>query len=127
MTLGQHLIELRKRLFLSGASILLGTVGGWFLAQSVWDLLRAPIDIIAKAHHASINYTGITSAFDVRFQVAIMAGVVVSSPIWLFQIFAFLVPGLTGRERKYTFGFFFSAIPLFLALPGSWCSRTSSN
>ena len=115
MTLGQHLIELRKRLFLSGASILLGTVGGWFLAQSVWDLLRAPIDIIAKAHHASINYTGITSAFDVRFQVAIMAGVVVSSPIWLFQIFAFLVPGLTGRERKYTFGFFFSAIPLFLA------------
>ena len=115
MSLGQHLIELRKRLFLSGASILLGTVGGWFLAQSVWDLLRAPIDIIAKAHHASINYTGITSAFDVRFQVAIMAGVVVSSPIWLFQIFAFLVPGLTGRERKYTFGFFFSAIPLFLA------------
>ena len=38
-----------------------------------------------------------------------------SSPIWLYQIFAFLVPGLTGREKRYTFGFFFSAVPLFLA------------
>ena len=41
-------------------------------------------------------------------------GIVISSPIWLYQIFSFLVPGLTRREKKYTFGFFFSAIPLFL-------------
>jgi sec-independent protein translocase protein TatC len=116
MSLGQHLIELRKRLFIGGASILLGTAGGWFLSALVWDQLRAPIMIIAHAHHtSSINYTSITAAFDVRFQVAIMLGVVVSSPVWLFQIFAFLVPGLSGRERKYVFGFFFSAVPLFLA------------
>ncbi|MEO6534016.1 MAG: twin-arginine translocase subunit TatC [Pseudolysinimonas sp.] len=116
MSLGQHLVELRKRLFLGGLSVLLGTVGGWFLAALVWDQLRAPIMIIAHAHHtSSINYTSVTGAFDVRFQVAIMIGVVISSPVWLFQIFAFLVPGLSGRERKYIFGFFFSAIPLFLA------------
>jgi sec-independent protein translocase protein TatC len=116
MSLGQHLVELRKRLFLAGGAVLLGTIGGWFLAELVWDQLRAPILVLAHAHHtASINYPSITSAFDVRFQVAIMIGVVVSSPIWLYQIFAFLVPGLTGRERKYTFGFLFSAIPLFLA------------
>ena len=116
MSLGQHLIELRKRLFLAGAAVLLGTVGGWFLADLVWNQLREPIMIIAKAHHtSSINYTSITGAFDVRFQVAIMLGVVISSPIWLYQIFAFLVPGLTKRERRFTFGFFFSAIPLFLA------------
>ena len=116
MSLGQHLVELRKRLFLAGGGILLGTVGGWFLYDLVWDRLQAPIMVIANAHHTtSINYTSITGAFDVRFQVAIMLGVVVSSPVWLYQIFAFLVPGLTGRERKYVFGFFFSAIPLFLA------------
>lgn len=116
MSLGQHLVELRKRLFLGGGAILLGTVGGWFLYDLVWDRLQAPILVIARAHHTtSINYTSITGAFDVRFQVAIMLGVIISSPIWLYQIFAFLVPGLTGRERKYLFGFFFSAIPLFLA------------
>lgn len=116
MSLGQHLVELRKRLFRAGSAILLGTIGGWFLADLVWSQLREPILIIAKAHHtSSINYTSITGAFDVRFQVAIMLGVVISSPIWLYQIFAFLVPGLTTRERKFTFGFLFSAIPLFLA------------
>jgi sec-independent protein translocase protein TatC len=116
MSLGEHLVELRKRLFRAGGGILLGTIGGWFLADLAWNQLREPILIIAKAHHtSSINYTSITSAFDVRFQVAIMLGVVISSPIWLYQIFAFLVPGLTTRERKFTFGFLFSAIPLFLA------------
>ncbi len=116
MSLGQHLVELRKRLVVAGLGVLVGTIGGWFLAAFVWDRLRAPILLIASAHHqASINYPSITSAWDVRFQVAIMLGIVVSSPIWLYQLFAFLVPGLTGRERKFIFGFFFTAVPLFFA------------
>ncbi len=116
MSIGQHLVELRRRLMIAGIGILLGTIGGWFLSELVWDGLRAPILVIASAHHqASINYSGITSAWDVRFQVAIMVGILISSPVWLYQIFAFLVPGLTGRERKYIFGFFFTAVPLFLA------------
>jgi sec-independent protein translocase protein TatC len=48
-------------------------------------------------------------------QVAITIGIVASSPVWLYQIFAFLVPGLTKKEKRYTFGFFFTAVPLFLA------------
>jgi sec-independent protein translocase protein TatC len=116
MSLGQHLVELRKRLMIGGLGVVAGTIGGWFLAELVWDRLRAPILVIASAHHqASINYPSITSAFDVRFQVSIMIGIVISSPLWLYQIFAFLVPGLSGRERRYIFGFFFSAVPLFLA------------
>jgi sec-independent protein translocase protein TatC len=116
MSLGQHLIELRKRLLIAGLGILAGAIGGWFLAALVWDRLRDPILKLASAHHnASINYPSITSAFDVRIQVALLVGIVVSSPIWLYQIFAFLVPGLTKSERKYIFGFFFTAVPLFLA------------
>ncbi len=118
MSLGQHLVELRKRLVISGIAVVAGTIGGWFLAELVWNQLREPISVIARAHHqqfASLNYTGITTAFDVRFQVAIMIGIVISSPIWLYQILAFLVPGLNRSERKYIFGFFFSAVPLFLA------------
>jgi len=115
MTLGQHLIELRKRLFRSALAIIVAMIAGWFLADFVWDALRDPILTIAKAHHATINYSNITSAFDLKIQIALTIGLVISSPFWLYQIFAFLVPGLTGREKRYTFGFFFTAVPLFLA------------
>lgn len=100
---------------ISGLAIVAGGIGGWFLAEFVWDRLREPIQIIASAHHqASINYPSITSSFDIRIQVSIMIGIIISSPVWLYEIFAFLVPGLNKRERRYIFGFFFSAIPLFL-------------
>lgn len=115
MSIGRHLIELRKRLSRAAIGVLGGAVAGWFLSVLAWDQLREPILAIARSHHASINYTSISGAFDVRMQVAIMIGVVVSSPIWLYQIFAFLVPGLKSREKRYTFGFVFTAIPLFLA------------
>lgn len=115
MSLGQHLIELRKRLFRSAIALLLGAIAGWFVYPLVWDGLRAPIQIIAESRNAVLNYQGVTTAFDVRLQIAIYVGIMLSSPVWLYQIFAFLVPGLTGKEKRYTFGFVLTAIPLFLA------------
>ena len=119
MSLGQHLVELRKRLTRGALAIVAGTVGGWSLYDIVWKLIRQPITVIASAHGEdtgtiALNYTSITGAFDIRIQIALTIGIVISSPIWLYQLFAFLVPGLTGREKRYTFGFLFSAIPLFL-------------
>jgi sec-independent protein translocase protein TatC len=119
MSLGQHLVELRKRLTRGALAIVAGTVGGWFLYDIVWGLIRDPITRIAAARNEdagmiALNYSSITGAFDVRIQIALTIGIVISSPVWLYQIFSFLVPGLTRREKKYTFGFFFSAIPLFL-------------
>jgi sec-independent protein translocase protein TatC len=122
MSLGQHLVELRKRLTRGALAIVAGTVGGWMLYDLIWPLITNPITRIAAAQHAdeeqiakiALNYTGITSAFDIRIQIALAVGIVISSPIWLYQIFAFLVPGLTTREKRYTFGFFFTAVPLFL-------------
>ena len=115
MSLGQHLVELRKRLVRSAIGVLLGAVAGWFLYPFVWDSLRAPIETIAQSRNAVLNYQGITTAFDVHMQIAIYVGLFLSSPVWLYQIFAFLVPGLTSKEKRYTFGFVFTAIPLFLA------------
>jgi sec-independent protein translocase protein TatC len=114
MSLAQHLIELRNRLFRSAIAVVLGAAAGWFLYQPVWALLEAPIKQIAQDHRAVINFTSITGAFDMQMQVAVTVGIVISSPIWLYQLFAFLVPGLTKRERKYVLGFVFTAIPLFL-------------
>lgn len=117
MSLGQHLIELRKRLFLAAAGLLVGAVVGWILSDFVWDQLREPIYAIINAQHrnAQINYPDITSAFDLKLKISFYVGLIVSSPVWLYQIFAFLVPGLTRTEKVYTFGFFFTAVPLFLA------------
>ena len=117
MSIGQHLIELRKRLVISAIAILVLSIGGWFAANFIWDALREPITTIALAQHrnAKINYSNLTSAFDIRIQISLTVGVVAASPIWLYQIFAFLVPGLTKKEKRYTFGFLFTAIPLFLA------------
>ena len=117
MSLGQHLLELRKRLFLAAAGILVGAVIGYFLSDFVWNALREPIYTIASAQgrSAQLNYPDITSAFDLKLKISVYVGIVISSPMWLYQVFAFLMPGLTRTEKRYTFGFFFTAVPLFLA------------
>jgi sec-independent protein translocase protein TatC len=116
MSLAEHLIELRKRLYISAAAIVVGTVIGWFLSDFLLNSLRAPIFEIAtdQARVATLNYDAITSAFDLKLQIAFTVGVVISSPVWLFQIWAFFIPGLTQRERAYSLGFFLSAVPLFI-------------
>jgi sec-independent protein translocase protein TatC len=115
MSLGEHLRELRKRLVISAIAILVTAVGGFFVAPFVIAQLRIPIEEIATARNAELVYTTVTGAFDLRLQIAVTIAIVAASPIWLYQIFAFLVPGLTTKEKKYTFGFFFSAVPLFFA------------
>lgn len=117
MSLGEHLIELRKRLFRAALGILLASIIGYLVSEYVLDALRDPITAIAVSQNrnATLNYTDITSAFNLKVLISVYVGLVISSPVWLYQIFAFLVPGLTKKEKRYVFGFFFSAVPLFLA------------
>lgn len=115
MSLGEHLVELRKRLLYVAIAIAAASVAGWFLSEWIWQALEGPVEQIAHTQdrEAQIVFPTVTSAFDLRFKIAIYSGIVISSPVWLYQIFAYLVPGLTRRERKYAFGFVFTAIPLF--------------
>lgn len=116
MSLGQHLLELRKRLTISALAIIVFSVGGFVVADWILKAIRAPIEQIAKTHgNTTLNYSTVGAAFDVHMQIALTVGVIVSSPVWLYQVFAFIVPGLTKKEKRYTFGFFFSAVPLFFA------------
>lgn len=116
MTLGEHLIELRKRLVIAAIAIVLAAVAGWLLSDLVWDALRVPITQIAveQGREANINYGDITSAFDLKLQIAFFLAVILACPIWLYQIWAFLAPGLTGKEKRYGVAFILSAVPLFL-------------
>ncbi|MFZ7088752.1 twin-arginine translocase subunit TatC [Curtobacterium sp. RRHDQ10] len=121
MSLGQHLTELRKRLFRAVIAIAVCAVGGWFLTPFVLDELRAPVTALANAgggHTAELNFPVISGAFDLRLQIAITIGFVISSPVWLYQIWAFIVPALVRKEKLYVVGFLGTAIPLFLG--GCW-------
>jgi sec-independent protein translocase protein TatC len=118
MSLGAHLIELRKRLFISAIAIVVGAALGWWLTDAyVWEAIQKPVQDVAEAQGSdtAIVFPTISSAFDLRLQIAFTLGLVISSPVWLYQIFAFLVPGLNTKERRFTFAFFATAIPLFLA------------
>jgi sec-independent protein translocase protein TatC len=117
MSLAAHLIELRKRFGRAAGAIILGAIAGWFLADFVMNAIREPVIAAAKqqGHVAVLNFDSVTGAFDLKIQIAGVVGLLISSPIWLYQIWAFFVPALTRKELKYAFGFFFSAVPLFLA------------
>ena len=117
MSLREHLLEARNRLFLAGLGILVGTVVGWFLYEPVFELLQQPIlDVAAeKGRTVALNFAGVASAIDMQVKIAVWLGLIVSSPWWLYQVWAFVVPGLTRREKLYTLGFLGSAVPLFLA------------
>jgi sec-independent protein translocase protein TatC len=116
MSLADHLRELRKRLFWIASFILVGTVGGWFLFEPVFDLLQQPILELSERQgvNATVNFGTVVSAFDLRIQVSIFLGLLISSPFWLYQLWAFITPGLKKHERRYSVAFIASSVPLFL-------------
>ena len=117
MSLSGHLKELRNRLFWSALFILAGSIAGWFMFDAVFEELQRPIIELADkpGSNATINFPTVVSAFDVRLQVSIFLGVLMSSPVWLFNVWAFITPGLKQKEKRYTIGFILTAVPLFAA------------
>lgn len=116
MSLGQHLVELRKRLTRSGVAILLAAIGGFFLADIVWRELSRPLLAIAEDRDitAQINYTAVTEAFDTQLIIAITLGIIIASPIWIYQLWAYVLPALKRNEKRYAIGFLAASLPLFL-------------
>ncbi len=111
-----------------------GTVVGWLVYgphawfEGVYNVLTAPVEAYKAVHpdrSASIEltFTGITAPFSLHFSVAIFTGVILSSPVWLYQVWAFIVPGLTRKEKRVSLAFIGSAVPLFLL--GLWIAHIS--
>ncbi len=125
MPLREHLIELRKRLFLAACGLVVGAVFGWLLFDPVFHALQKPLLDAAEARGAtaSVNFGGLATAFDMRLKISLFLGAILTSPWWLFQFWAFVTPGLTRRERGYAIGFVGAAAPLFLA--GSFLAWTT--
>ncbi len=116
MSLSGHLKELRNRLFWSALFIIGGSIAGWYLFDFVFNELQRPIVELASkpGSNVTINFPTVVSAFDVRLQVSIFLGILMSAPIWLYNLWAFITPGLKKREKRYTIGFVVASVPLFI-------------
>ncbi len=103
-------------MFFAALGVLLGAVLGWIVYDPVFGALQSPIEAAHDAGRtAALNFEGVATSFDIRIRVALFVGILVSSPWWLYQAWAFVKPGLTRRERRNALGFFAAGVPLFLA------------
>jgi len=118
MPLTEHLRELRSRLFKSGIAIAAGMVVGWVYYPQLFAWLSAPFEKVvnearAQGQEVTLALTGVADSFVLQEQVAAVAGVVLSAPIWLYQLWRFVTPGLHRNERRWALGFAAVATPLF--------------
>lgn len=124
MPLIEHIRELRSRVIKAMLGALAGAIAGWFIEPPVWNLIRGPFCRIPAKYINSTDHSSkeschnliVTSIFDplfIHLKLAIVVGLIISSPIWIYQFWAFVAPGLHRRERRWTYFFAGSAVPLF--------------
>jgi sec-independent protein translocase protein TatC len=117
MTLAAHLRELRSRLVKAILAIAAGGVFGLVFYQQIIDAFIGPFKDVAESEDltAEINFGGIADPFVIPLKIALLVGVILASPVWIYQIWAFVTPGLYRNERKWTALVIFTSVPLFLA------------
>ncbi|HLT62152.1 MAG TPA: twin-arginine translocase subunit TatC [Microlunatus sp.] len=120
MTLFEHLAELRYRLVICVLAILATSIVAFIFNERLIELIVRPYKTaIAGLQaerpdiHAELVLSGVTQPFTMSLAVSGLAGLIVSSPIWLYQVWAFIVPGLLAKEKKWTLIVVGAAVPLF--------------
>lgn len=117
-----HLRELRRRVIVVVIIIALGAVVAWHYYEPILNLLLKPYCSVPAVHRQGpadgscvLGYPGPADGFIARLQICAIAGAVFTTPLWLYQLWAFVTPGLRKNERKYTVIFVALATVLFLA------------
>lgn len=121
MPLLQHLAEFRERIFKSALIVGIGFIANWFfynqiiqqLAQPVCDLKLAQSSGFEQCGALFIN--GVLGPINLQIKVSLIAGLIVTAPLWIYQLWAFVAPGLHRHEKKRAFLFLFAATPFFAA------------
>jgi len=121
MTLFEHLRELRYRLVVSILAILVGMIVAWFFRYELLDILQRPyfqaIDALKTKNPDSTTLLvniNLTSPLALSLKVSALAGLILTAPFWLYQLWAFVVPGLPAKEKKWALIFIAAATPMFV-------------
>ncbi|MFF0342464.1 twin-arginine translocase subunit TatC [Kribbella sp. NPDC004875] len=119
MTLREHIVELRNRLLIGVLAIVVCTVIGWIFYNDAFKFLTQPFhtsvgDIAREQGKEPIlTFPGVGDALTFRIKISALFGLVLASPVWLYQLWAFVAPGLHRNERKWAYIFSGIAAPLF--------------
>ena len=123
MPVMDHIRELRNRVVKVLLAVGAGMVAGFLLFNPVWRVIERPLCAAVIRGHTGCQTLGVNQlaldgpldSFYLRVKVAVIVAVVVSSPVWLYQAWAFIAPGLYAREKRWGYIFLGTAVPLFLA------------
>ena len=114
MSIGDHLREARNRLFISAIGVVVGSVVGYLLYDRVFKLIMYPITVARRnGHDVTINFDTVLSSFDLKIRVSLWLGVILTSPLWMYEFWAYVGPGMTRREKAYTWAFGMAGLALF--------------
>lgn len=119
MPLLEHLRELRRRVVRSSVIILMASGIGWYFYNQIITTLARPVCDLNKAkaalstHCGSLYINGVLGPLNLQIKVALLTGLIISAPLWLYQIWAFVSPGLHRKEKKYSILFLSCATPFF--------------
>jgi sec-independent protein translocase protein TatC len=116
----EHVRELRSRLFKSVLAVVATTVIAYFFYKQLFDFLTGPachikVRGVGQGSCPVLVFHGVLSPFSLQLKVSLAVGLLAASPIWLYQLWAFLAPGLHRNEKRYTVAFVATGVPLFLA------------
>jgi sec-independent protein translocase protein TatC len=117
MSFLEHLEELRRRIIYSFLYVAAGFCVCWWFHEQIFAIMQKPI-VTALANHkmdTQLVYLNPTDPFNMYLKIAFLAGIFVASPFVLYQVWAFIAPGLYRHERRYVLPFMFSTVGLFLA------------
>jgi len=120
MSLIEHLRELRNRLFKASLAIVIGTVLAWGFYPQIFEVLSQPVnEIVEKAQEngrdVRLVLGGVADAFILQIKVSVVTSMLLTSPIWLYQLWRFITPGLYRKEKLRAYLFVSVAVPLFVS------------
>ena len=116
MTLIEHVRELRNRLFWASLGLVVGLIVGFLVSQWVFHLLEQPYCALPSSYvgnKCKFLVLGVGDTLILRLKIALWVGLIVGAPVWLYQLWAFIAPGLHRHERKWAYIFVAIAAPLF--------------
>ncbi|MGH2806264.1 MAG: twin-arginine translocase subunit TatC [Actinomycetota bacterium] len=117
MTVVEHLGELRNRLMISLGAFLLISIVAFILYEPLFDFIRKPYCDLPRdlqgPQGCDLVFQKAMGGFLFRLKLTALAGIIFTSPVWLYQIFAFVTPGLTSKEKRYALPFVLCSVVLF--------------